>query len=159
MKWDDLAERNFARCVERVAQYADVPSTLVASHVLLRVGDLIDRFGQRVTKITPAQAVAFADIDRVPFWPFAALKALGERAKPSRPNGIAHDLGLHVETAAANRWRGCRELARQYTPVRQRTHRAQLGEVGAFISSQYAPEFWVRAGRRLRWQRARWRAR
>lgn len=39
-KWDDLAERNFARCVERVSQYADVPSTLVASHVLLRVGEL-----------------------------------------------------------------------------------------------------------------------
>lgn len=31
---DDLAERNYARCIERVSQYADVPSTLVAVKVL-----------------------------------------------------------------------------------------------------------------------------
>lgn len=31
---DDLAERNFARCIERVAQYSEVPSTLVAVRVL-----------------------------------------------------------------------------------------------------------------------------
>lgn len=31
---DDLAERNYARCLERIAQYADVPSTLVALKVL-----------------------------------------------------------------------------------------------------------------------------
>ena len=27
---DDLSERNYARCIERVAQYADIPSTMVA---------------------------------------------------------------------------------------------------------------------------------
>lgn len=27
---DDLAERNFARCIERIAQYAELPSTYVA---------------------------------------------------------------------------------------------------------------------------------
>jgi len=31
---DELAERNFARCLERVSQYAEVPSTLVALKVL-----------------------------------------------------------------------------------------------------------------------------
>ncbi len=31
---DDLAERNYARCIERVAQYAEIPSTLVAVKVL-----------------------------------------------------------------------------------------------------------------------------
>ena len=31
---DDLAERNYARCIERIAQYAEVPSTLVAVKVL-----------------------------------------------------------------------------------------------------------------------------
>ena len=31
---DDLAERNYARCLERVSQYSDVPSTLVAVKVL-----------------------------------------------------------------------------------------------------------------------------
>lgn len=30
---DDLAERNLARCIDRVAQYADVPGTIVALHV------------------------------------------------------------------------------------------------------------------------------
>lgn len=38
--WDELGERNFARCIERIAQYADVPSTLVARHVLQRSGEL-----------------------------------------------------------------------------------------------------------------------
>lgn len=38
--WDDLGERNFARCVERLANYAEVPSTLVASMVLQRAGEL-----------------------------------------------------------------------------------------------------------------------
>lgn len=37
---DDLAERNFARCIERVAQYSDVPSTLVAYYVLKASGEL-----------------------------------------------------------------------------------------------------------------------
>lgn len=37
---DDLAERNFARCIERVAQYSDVPSTLVALHALKAAGEL-----------------------------------------------------------------------------------------------------------------------
>ncbi len=38
--WDDLGERNFSRCIERVAQYTEVPSTLVASIVLQRAGEL-----------------------------------------------------------------------------------------------------------------------
>ncbi|MFI5384602.1 MAG: hypothetical protein ACHQ50_00625, partial [Fimbriimonadales bacterium] len=38
--WDELGERNFARCVERLAHYADVPSTLVASTVLQKAGEL-----------------------------------------------------------------------------------------------------------------------
>lgn len=33
---DDLAERNYARCLERVAQYADLPSTYVAVRVMER---------------------------------------------------------------------------------------------------------------------------
>ncbi len=37
---DDISERNFARCLERVSQYADVPSTLVAEEVLKRAGEL-----------------------------------------------------------------------------------------------------------------------
>ncbi len=35
---DDLAERNFARCLERVANYTEVPSTLVAWHLNQRLG-------------------------------------------------------------------------------------------------------------------------
>lgn len=31
---DDLAERNYARCLERVAQYTELPSTLVAMKVM-----------------------------------------------------------------------------------------------------------------------------
>lgn len=31
---DELAERNYARCLERIAQYAEVPSTIVALRVL-----------------------------------------------------------------------------------------------------------------------------
>jgi hypothetical protein len=38
--WDDLGERNFARCLERLSQYADVPSTIVASLVLQKAGEL-----------------------------------------------------------------------------------------------------------------------
>lgn len=37
---DDMAERNFARCIERVAQYVEMPSTLIAMHVLQRAGEL-----------------------------------------------------------------------------------------------------------------------
>jgi hypothetical protein len=37
---DDLSERNFARCIERVAQYSEVPSTLVAHFVLRAAGEL-----------------------------------------------------------------------------------------------------------------------
>lgn len=33
---DDLAERNYARCLERVAQYTELPSALVAMKVLER---------------------------------------------------------------------------------------------------------------------------
>lgn len=35
---DDMSERNFARCLERIAQYTELPSALVAMHVLERVG-------------------------------------------------------------------------------------------------------------------------
>ncbi|HTQ08863.1 MAG TPA: hypothetical protein VMI31_02210 [Fimbriimonadaceae bacterium] len=38
--WDDMGERNFARCVERLAQYAEIPSTLVAIEVLEKAGEL-----------------------------------------------------------------------------------------------------------------------
>jgi hypothetical protein len=38
--WDDLGERNFARCIERLAQYSEVPSTIVASFVLQKAGEL-----------------------------------------------------------------------------------------------------------------------
>jgi hypothetical protein len=31
---DELAERNFARCIERIAQYSEVPSTIVATKVM-----------------------------------------------------------------------------------------------------------------------------
>ena len=37
---DDMSERNFARCIERVAQYVEMPSTLVAMYVLQRSGEL-----------------------------------------------------------------------------------------------------------------------
>jgi hypothetical protein len=37
---DDMSERNFARCLERVAQYVEMPSTLVATLVLQRAGEL-----------------------------------------------------------------------------------------------------------------------
>lgn len=33
---DDMSERNFARCIERIAQHAEVPSALVAAKVLQR---------------------------------------------------------------------------------------------------------------------------
>jgi hypothetical protein len=39
-EFDDLAERNFARCLERVAQYTELPSVIVASRVLERAGEL-----------------------------------------------------------------------------------------------------------------------
>jgi hypothetical protein len=39
-EFDDLGERNFARCLERVAQYTEVPSTIVAKEVLSRAGEL-----------------------------------------------------------------------------------------------------------------------
>ncbi len=38
--FDDLGERNFARCLERIAQYAEVPSTIVGVQVLQRSGEL-----------------------------------------------------------------------------------------------------------------------
>ena len=36
---DDLAERNFARCIERIAQYSEIPSALVAVKVLEKAFD------------------------------------------------------------------------------------------------------------------------
>lgn len=38
--YDDLGERNFARCLERLAQYSELPSTFVAVQVLQRAGEL-----------------------------------------------------------------------------------------------------------------------
>ena len=38
--FDDLGERNFARCLERLAQYSEVPSAIVAVEVLKRSGEL-----------------------------------------------------------------------------------------------------------------------
>lgn len=38
--WDELGERNFARCLERISQYSDVPSTIVAIQVLQKAGEL-----------------------------------------------------------------------------------------------------------------------
>ncbi|MBX3120094.1 MAG: hypothetical protein KF784_13590 [Fimbriimonadaceae bacterium] len=37
---DDLSERNFARCIERVSQYSEVSSTVVAIEVLRAAGEL-----------------------------------------------------------------------------------------------------------------------
>lgn len=37
---DELAERNFARCIERVAQYTELPSALVAHYTLKAAGEL-----------------------------------------------------------------------------------------------------------------------
>jgi len=38
--YDEHGERSFARCIERVSHYADVPSALVAAEVLKRAGEL-----------------------------------------------------------------------------------------------------------------------
>lgn len=38
--YDDMGERNFARCIERVAQYCELPSTFVAMQVLQRLGEI-----------------------------------------------------------------------------------------------------------------------
>jgi hypothetical protein len=38
--YDELGERNFARCLERLAQYSELPSTFVATQVLQRAGEL-----------------------------------------------------------------------------------------------------------------------
>lgn len=37
---DDLGERNFARCLERLAQYAEMPATVVAIDVLRKAGEV-----------------------------------------------------------------------------------------------------------------------
>ena len=38
--WDELGERNFARCIERLAQYSEIPSAIVAIKVLESAGEL-----------------------------------------------------------------------------------------------------------------------
>ncbi len=38
--WDEMGERNFARCLERLSQYSDVPSTLCGIYVLKQAGEL-----------------------------------------------------------------------------------------------------------------------
>ena len=38
--FDDAAERSFARCIERVAQYVEMPTTLVALDILRRTGEV-----------------------------------------------------------------------------------------------------------------------
>lgn len=40
VNYDDMGERNFARCLERLAQYSEVSSVLVAQAVLKRAGEL-----------------------------------------------------------------------------------------------------------------------
>ena len=39
-QYDDAAERSFARCIERVAQYSEVPSSIVGMHVLQLAGEI-----------------------------------------------------------------------------------------------------------------------
>ncbi len=39
-QWDELGERNFARCLERAAQYTELPSAFIAMLVLQRSGEL-----------------------------------------------------------------------------------------------------------------------
>jgi hypothetical protein len=39
-QFDDQQERNFARCIERLAQYSEMPSAIVAREVLQRAGEL-----------------------------------------------------------------------------------------------------------------------
>jgi hypothetical protein len=38
--FDDAGERSYARCLERLAQYCEVPSTIAAMHVMQRAGEL-----------------------------------------------------------------------------------------------------------------------
>jgi hypothetical protein len=38
--WDDLGERNFARCIERLSQYSEIPSGMVAIRVLESAGEI-----------------------------------------------------------------------------------------------------------------------
>lgn len=38
--FDELGERNFARCLERIAQYAEIPAAIVATQVLERAGEI-----------------------------------------------------------------------------------------------------------------------
>jgi hypothetical protein len=38
--FDESGERNFARCIERIAQYSEVPSCIVGVEVLKRAGEL-----------------------------------------------------------------------------------------------------------------------
>jgi glutaredoxin-related protein len=37
---DDLAERNYARCLERISQYTELPSVFVALQVMSKTGEL-----------------------------------------------------------------------------------------------------------------------
>jgi hypothetical protein len=38
--FDDMGERNFARCLERLAQYVEIPSAMVAHDILKRAEEL-----------------------------------------------------------------------------------------------------------------------
>lgn len=38
--YDDLSERNFARCIERIAQYCEIPSAMVGTLILQKAGEL-----------------------------------------------------------------------------------------------------------------------
>lgn len=38
--FDELGERNFARCLERIAQYTEIPAAIVATQVLERAGEI-----------------------------------------------------------------------------------------------------------------------
>jgi hypothetical protein len=39
-EYDEASERNFARCLERVSQYTEIPAPIVAVEVLRRAGEL-----------------------------------------------------------------------------------------------------------------------
>lgn len=38
--FDELGERSFARCLERIAQYTEIPAAIVAAHVLEKAGEI-----------------------------------------------------------------------------------------------------------------------
>lgn len=39
-QWDEMGERNFARCMERISQYSEIPTSIVAMYVLQKADEL-----------------------------------------------------------------------------------------------------------------------